>query len=183
MATQTFFYETSHANFGLMFTDADEHIIADLVADIQAQAKALDQSNDNIYKVVAQFSLNEDGFQIFVAPYSRYTYIAGMLLETFKATSKAYIKDKNGKTRQIRKKEFTESLNSIVRNYGSNHKLAISKTVALIKDHYEKDWTSLNRSVERIASEHDMGVVKHQEYYAGLAYTWLEPLSQTTCPA
>lgn len=178
MAAQTFFYETSHANFGLMFTDADEHIIPDLVEGIQAQAKALDQSNNNIYKVVAQFSTDDVGFQIFVAPYSRYTDLAETLLETFKATSKAYIKDKNGQTRQIRKKEFIESLNKIVYSSSNNHKAAISKTVALIKDHYEKDSSKLNRAVERIAGEYDMGIVKHQEYYAGLAHTWLEPVPQ-----
>lgn len=178
MAAQNFFYETSHANYGFMFNHDDAEIVMDSIAEIKGKATALNQSNNSIYKVVAQYSSDDNGFQIFVAPHARYVELAESLLDTFKGTSKAYLRDQNNQLRQIRKKSFIEALNGIVQNFGSNHKAAIKRTVALIKEHYKKESSKLNNAVISIAKGYDMGVVKHQEYYSGLAQTWIEPMTQ-----
>lgn len=176
MAQQTFFHETPHANRGLMFTNEDiEFGYAEDMADaIKAKAKDLDQSNSNIYRVIAQVASNGDGVQIFLAPYARYRELAAKMLESFRYTHKAYITDKNGEKRLIRKKSFVERLSQIAHHHSNNESLAISKTIDLIQEHFAKDINSLNKAIEKIAIDYNMGTVKHQCYYAGLAETWIE---------
>ena len=174
MAAQAFFYETSHSNFGMFFqNDSEQYIEAN--QDIKAQAKALDELNNrDIYRVIAQFSSNGDGIQIFVAPYMRYVEIAEVVLESFKDCGKAYFIDKHNQHRQIRKKEFLSKLQKIVRFSDGNRNNEVAETAALIKKHFEKQAAKLDKAVERIALKYNLGVVKHQEYYVGLAETWIE---------
>lgn len=176
MPAQSFFYETSHSNFGMMFQNDSEQYI-EAIQDIQAQAKALDESNKDIYRVIAQFSSNEDGIQIFVAPHVRYVELAETILECFKASGKVYFKNKNNQHRQIRKQEFLSELQKIIHISNGNKKNEVAKTVALIKEHFEKQAAKLDKAVESIALKYNLGVVKHQEYIAGLAHTWIEDQS------
>lgn len=176
MPAQSFFYETSHSNFGMMFQNDSEQYIEAIQA-IQAQAKALDESNKDIYRVIAQFSSNEDGIQIFVAPHVRYVELAETILECFKASGKVYFKNKNNQHRQIRKQEFLSELQKIIHISNGNKKNEVAKTVALIKEHFEKQAAKLDKAVESIALKYNLGVVKHQEYIAGLAHTWIEDQS------
>ncbi len=173
MPAQSFFYETSHSNFGMMFQNDSEQYI-EAIQDIQAQAKALDESNNDIYRVIAQFSSNDDGIQIFVAPHVRYVELAQTVLESFKACGKVYFKNKHNQHRQIRKQEFLSELQKIIRLSNGNRKNEVAKTVALIKGHFEKQAAKLDKAIESIALKYSLGVVKHQEYYAGLAQTWIE---------
>ena len=176
MPAQSFFYETSHSNFGMMFMgDFEDHI--ETVQAIQAKAKALDESNKDIYRVIAQFSSRDDGIQIFVAPYVRYDEIAEMVLDSFEACGKAYFKDKGNNQRQIRKKEFLSKLQKIIRFSNGNRGHEVAETVALIKWHFEKQAAKLDKAIERIALKYSLGVVKYQEYYVGLAETWIEDYS------
>ena len=173
MPAQSFFYETSHSNFGMMFhNDYEQYIEA--IQDIQAQAKALDESNNDIYRVIAQFSSNDDGIQIFVAPYVRYRELAQTVVEMFKAYGKVYFKNKHNQYRQIRKREFLNEIQRIVRCSNGNEEDEVARTVPLIKKHFEKQAAKLDKAVESIALKYSLGVVKHQEYYAGLAQTWIE---------
>ena len=173
MAAQAFFYETSHSNFGMFFQNDSEQYI-EAIQDIKAQAKALDESNKDIYRVIAQFSSNDDGIQIFVAPHVRYVELADTILESFKACGKVYFKNKHNQHRQIRKQEFLSELQKIIRLSNGNRKNEVAKTVALIKGHFEKQAAKLDKAIESIALKYSLGVVKHQEYYAGLAQTWIE---------
>lgn len=182
MPSQTFFYETSHANFGLIF---DEHLDSDeaniLFAELKERAELLDSSDKTIYRVVAQPTSTGNGVQIFVAPYYRYYEIAELLLDEFKHNSKAYITDKKLVKRLVKKKCFLEALRKITRDHIANKAKALELTVALLKNYYQKEHTRLDAEVEKIAKEYRMGVVKYQEYYRGLAHTWLEyPESNTT---
>jgi hypothetical protein len=175
MPSQRFFYETSHANFGLLFDeDIHEDDASLMFADLKERAEKLDNSDKTIYKVVAQPTSNGDGVQIFVAPYYRYYEIAELLLDEFKHNTKAYITDKKLVKRIVKKKSFIEDLRKITRDHFENKAKAIELTVALLKRHYEKDHSRLDAEVEKIAKEYRMGVVKYQEYYKGLANTWLE---------
>lgn len=173
MPAQSFFYETSHSNFGMMFQNDSEQYI-EAIQDIQAQAKALDESNNDIYRVIAQFSSNDDGIQIFVAPYVRYRELAQTVVEMFKAYGKVYFKNKHNQYRQIRKREFLNEIQRIVRCSNGNEEDEVARTVPLIKKHFEKQAAKLDKAVESIALKYSLGVVKHQEYYAGLAQTWIE---------
>lgn len=175
MPSQTFFYETSHANFGLFFDENTEIDDANIfIADLKERAEQLDSSDKTIYRVVAQATSEGDGVQIFVAPYYRYYEIAELLLDEFKHNTKAYITDKKLVKRLVKKKSFIEDLRKITRDHVDNKKKAIELTVALLKRYFDKDHTRLDAEVEKIAKEYQMGVVKHKEYYAGLAHTWLE---------
>ena len=173
MPAQSFFYETSHSNFGMMFQNDSEQYI-EAIQDIQAQAKALDESNNDIYRVIAQFSSNDDGIQIFVAPYVRYRELAQTVVEMFKAYGKVYFKNKHNQYRQIRKREFLNEIQRIVRCSNGNEEDEVARTVPLIKKHFEKQAAKLDKAVESIALKYNLGVVKHQEYYVGLAETWIE---------
>lgn len=175
MPSQSFFYETTHSNFGMMFNDDYESII-NTIQDIQVKAKALDESHNGIYRVISQFSSGGDGFQIFVAPYVRYVDLAEQILERFKATGYVYYKDKHEQNRQIRKKEFLSELKKIMSISGGIKKTEVAKTVTLIKDHFEKEALRLDQAVEAIAKDYNFGIVKHQEYYSGLADTWIEAI-------
>lgn len=175
MPSQKFFYETTHANFGLLF---DEDINKDeanlMFADLKERAEKLDNSDKTIYRVIAQQASNGEGVQIFVAPYYRYYEIAELLLDEFKHNFKAYITDKKLVKRLVKKKSFIEELRKITRDHVGNKAKSIELTVALLKSYYEKDHKRLDAEVEKIAKEYSMGVVKYQEYYKGLANTWLE---------
>ena len=90
MPSQTFFYETTHANFGLLFEEDMHEDDASLIfAELKERAEKLDNSDKTIYRVIAQPASNGGGIQIFVAPYYRYYEIAELLLDEFKHNSKA----------------------------------------------------------------------------------------------
>lgn len=182
MPTQTFFYETTHANFGLLFEEDMHEDDASLIfAELKERAEKLDNSDKTIYRVIAQPASNGGGIQIFVAPYYRYYEIAELLLDEFKHNSKAYITDKKLVKRIVKKKSFLEELRKITRDHIGNKAKSIQLTVALLKRYYEKDHSRLDAEVEKIAKEYRMGVVKYQEHYKGLASTWLEfPNDSTT---
>jgi formate dehydrogenase maturation protein FdhE len=176
MAQQTFFHETPHANYGVMFA-SDDFITGaaeSIFEEIKAKADSLNQKNKNIFRVVAMTTPYGDGVQLFLAPHARYRELASDLLESFKYCNKAYIKDKNSENRLIRKTSFVERMAQIVDRFSNNKNMAIEKTIELIKSHYEKDITSMTKAIEKIASDFNMGTVKYQTYYAGLASTWLE---------
>ena len=83
--------------------------------------------------------------------------------------------------RIVKKKSFLEELRKITRDHIGNKAKSIQLTVDLLKRYYEKDHSRLDAEVEKIAKEYRMGVVKYQEYYKGLARTWLEfPKDGTT---
>ena len=181
MPSQKFFYETPHSNFGLIF---DEHLDSDdaniLFAELKERAELLDSSDKTIYRVIAQPTSDGDGVQIFVAPYYRYYEIAELLLDEFQHNSKAYITDKKLVKRLVKKKSFLEALRKITRDHIAHKTTAINLTVALLMNYYQKEHTRLDAEVEKIAKEYRMGVVKYQEYYIGLADTWLEYPNEKT---
>ncbi len=175
MAAQVFFHQTCHANYGLFFgDDCNESNAQDCFNDIKARAEKLNQSDKSIYRVTAQTTPHGDGVQIFVAPFYQYSEIAELLLDEFKHNKKAYITEKNLVKRLVKKKSFIEQLRKITRDHVDDKAQSIKLTVALIKSYYENECSRLNREVELIANEYHMGKVKSQEYYRGLAETWLE---------
>lgn len=175
MAQQTFFHETSHANYGVLF-DHDMHTddAEQMYADIKERVAQISCEANSIYKVIAQLSSGGQGVQIFVAPHLRYVELAELVLDEFKYNYKVYITDKKLVKRQIRKKDFVDPLRKILRNYDDNRSFAIKQTVELIKTYYESESKRLDKEIEKIGAEFNMGKVRYQEYYAGLAHTWLE---------
>lgn len=173
MSSQTFFHETPHANFGLYLEDSPD--LEFTIQQIRSAVTALDQKNKDIYRVICNVKQQEQVVvQIFVAPHLRYRELAERMLSRYQDTGRISYHNKDGRNCSIRKDSFKDKLQAIC-HHPQNSRQQLPALVTEIKQHFADSLKPLENGLKRLADEYGMGVVKHQEYYAGLAETWLEP--------
>lgn len=170
MPAQEFFHQTSHANYGA-FVDGSEHRY--LNQTIKPIAKKMDDAEKSIYRIIFQNTNN--GVQLFLAPYIPYAEIAEKMLGFWSEVGKIAYISKSGRQTTIKCEEFQKKFISLTQKHGTG-RLAIAPTITLIKAYFESKTAAIEKKLLKIAVKNKLSTVKSQEYYSGLASTWLEPL-------